>query len=77
MSAPLDIAPFLGRLVLAASASDEQAFQLAVEDAHRAGISPIQLLVITAQSLASHMDITVPDWQDEVRLGLLEAQDKS
>lgn len=70
---PVDLAPFLGRIVLAASDSDETAFQIAVQDAHLAGISPVQLLVLTAQSLAAQLEINAPDWKSEVRLGLLEA----
>ena len=75
---PIDIAPYLGRLVLSASDSDDIAFQQAVEDAHLAGVTPIQLLIVVSQSLGVQLDTISPEWRTEVRRGLLEvAEDNS
>lgn len=65
-------APFLGRLLLATDTGDHHAFVAALEDATSAGISVIDLLVVTSQVLVANLGVANPEWQTQVQLGLLE-----
>lgn len=67
-----DVAPYLGRVLLAVATDDDDAFFAAIIDAASEGVDATAILVLTAQALTLHLDHANPAWQAEVRRGLLE-----
>lgn len=70
---PSPSAVFVARLLLAIKDTDTIAFHTAVQDAHTAGYSTAELLVISLTVATGYLDKVDADWPAASRSILLEA----